>query len=166
MDVHGKTKENVKSIMDIAYICDREELHSQPGHSGKTVKPKEKFILAMDRRRELSKWAERLNMSYGYCSNLRNIVDLNDAKINHMKSHDCHVFIETLQPIAFNALPNDVLKLLIEISKFFKNLCSITLLEEVLKEIHRNIAINLRKLDTIFLPGFFNVIGQLPVYLA
>jgi len=145
--------------MDIAYICDREELHSCPGPSGKKVKPKAKFILTMDKRRELSERVDRLNMSYGYCSNLRNILDLNDAKFNHMKSHDCHVFMEALLPIAFGALLDDVLKLLIEI-EFFKNLCSTTLQEEVLKEMHRNISITLYNLGTIFPPGFFNVIGH------
>ena len=51
-----------------------------------------------------------------YCSNFRNNVDLNESKFNNMKSHDFHVFIETLLPIAFGALPDDVLKLLIELS--------------------------------------------------
>jgi len=45
MDVHGKTKDNVKSRMDVVAICDREELHLQPGPSGKMVKLKVRFIL-------------------------------------------------------------------------------------------------------------------------
>ena len=79
-------------------------------------------------------------MPDGYCSNLKNIVDPNETKFNNMKSYDCHVFMQTLLPIAFGALPDDVLKPLIEISKFFKNLCSTTLREDMLEEMHRNIA--------------------------
>ena len=105
-------------------------------------------------------------MSCTYWSNLRNNMDLNDAKLNYMKCHDCLVFVETLFSIAFSALPNDVLKLLIEITLFLKNLCSTTLQEEVLKQMHRNIAITLHKLETIFPPSFFYVIGHLPMYLA
>jgi len=71
-------------------------------------------------------------MPDGYYSNLRNIVDPNEAKFNNMKNHDSHVFMETLLPIAFDALPDDVLKSLIELSQFFKNLCSTTLWEDVL----------------------------------
>jgi len=67
MDVPRKTKDNVKSRMGVAYICDREELHLQPGLSGKTVKPKAtKFILGKDKRRELSEWIKGLNMPDGY----------------------------------------------------------------------------------------------------
>jgi len=65
-------------------------------------------------------------MSDGYFSNLRNIVDPNEAKFNNMKSHDCHVFIEALLPTSFGALPDDMLKPFIEISQFFKNLHSTT----------------------------------------
>jgi len=38
-------------------------------------------------------------------------MDPNEAKLNNMKRYDCYVFMETLLPIAFCALPNDVLKL-------------------------------------------------------
>jgi len=38
-------------------------------------------------------------MPYGYCSNFRNIMDPNEAKFNKVKSHDCHVFMETLLPL-------------------------------------------------------------------
>jgi len=44
------------------------------------------------------------------------LVDPNNAKFKNMKSHDYHVFMETLLPIAFGALLDDVLKPLIEIS--------------------------------------------------
>ena len=40
MDVHGKTKDNAKSRMDVAKIYDRQELHLHLGPSGKPVKPK------------------------------------------------------------------------------------------------------------------------------
>ena len=78
----------------------------------------------------------------------------NDAKFNNMKSHYCHVFMETLLPIAFGVLPNDGLKPLTEISQFFKNLCSTTLREDMLEEMHRNIVITLCKLETISLLAF------------
>ena len=59
-----------------------------------------------------------------------------------------------------------MLKPLIEISQFFKNLCSTTLREDMLEELHRNIVITLCKLETIFPPGFFNVMEHLPAHLA
>ena len=115
VDVHEKTKDNVNSGIDVAYISDRKELHLQPSPSGKTVKPKAKFILAIDERRGLCKWVKGLKMPDGYCSNLRTIAHPIYAKFNNVKSCNYHVLMETLLPVAFSALANDVLKPLIEI---------------------------------------------------
>ena len=60
MDVHGKTKDNAKSKMDVAKVCDRLELHLHPGPSGKPVKPKAKFVVPMDKRKELCEWVKEL----------------------------------------------------------------------------------------------------------
>ena len=49
MDVNGKTKDNAKSRMDVAEICDRPELHLHSGSSGRLVKPKVKFVLPVDK---------------------------------------------------------------------------------------------------------------------
>jgi len=49
IDVHGKTKDNAQSRMDVAEICDRPELHLHSGSSGKPVKPKAKFALPVDK---------------------------------------------------------------------------------------------------------------------
>jgi len=143
--------------MDVADICDREELHLHTGLSGKTVKPKAKFVPPVDKQRESCEWVKEFQMPDRYCANFRNIVDPNEAKFNNMKSHDYYVFMEAPLLIAFGALPDDVLKPLIKISQFFKNLYSTKLGEDILEKMHRNIAIALWKLGTIFLPGFFNV---------
>jgi len=105
-------------------------------------------------------------MPDGYCSNLRNIVDPNEAKFNNMKSYDCHAFMETVLPIAFGALLDDVLKSPIEISQFFKNLCLTTLREDMVAELHCNVVIILCKLETIFPHGFSNIMEYLPVHLT
>jgi len=51
IDVHEKIEDNVKSRMDVTDICDRQELHLQPSLSDKTVKPKAKFVLPMNKQR-------------------------------------------------------------------------------------------------------------------
>ena len=64
----------------------------------------------------------------GYCSNISRCVEDNGRKISCMKSHDHHVFLEQLLPIAIRGLlPKQVCEPLIELSNFFKNLCSKTL---------------------------------------
>lgn len=60
------------------------------------------------------------------------------GKLSHLKSHDCHVFMETLVPIAFCGLPERIWKPITEISLFFKDLCSSTLREENLHRMDKS----------------------------
>ena len=53
-----KTKDNAKSRMDVAEIYDRQELHLHLGPSGKSVKSKAKFVLPVNKRRELCEWVK------------------------------------------------------------------------------------------------------------
>ena len=83
-----------------------------------------------------------------------------------MKSHDHYVFLENLLPVAFAAFLEDVLGPLVELSEFFRNLCSNELHVSMLEEMNKNIDIILYKLDTVFPPGFWNVMEHLPIHLA
>jgi hypothetical protein len=82
-----------------------------------------------------------------------------------MKSHDCHVFMERLLPIAFSALPHQVWSPIAELSKFFKDLCSTILRVDDLLLMEQNIVTTTCKLEKIFPPGFFNSMEHVPIHL-
>ena len=84
----------------------------------------------------------------------------------NMKSHDHHVFLKNLLPVAFAALPEDVLGPLVELSEFFRNLSSSELHVSKLEGMNKSIAIILCKLETIFPPDFWKVMEHLPTHLA
>jgi len=95
--------------------------------------------------------------------NLARWVDVVKGRIHGLKSHDCHVFMETLLPIVFSSLPMHVLNLLIKINHFFKDLCSATLNNESLTRMEQNIPIIICMLERIFPPGFFDSMKHLPI---
>ncbi|XP_060183229.1 uncharacterized protein LOC132613202 [Lycium barbarum] len=105
-------------------------------------------------------------MSDGYASNLGKCVDMEQGKLHWMKSHDCHVFMETLLPVAFSGLPTRTWKPMTEISLFFKDLCSSTLRVDNLERMHKNISVITNKLEKILPPGFFDVMEHLPIHLV
>jgi len=107
-----------------------------------------------------------LSLPDGYNSNFANIVNPTNTKLQNLKSHDYHVFMEALLPIAFSALPADVLEPLASLSEYFRNICASVLREDQRMEMHQQIAIILCKLETIFPSGFWNVMEHLPVHLA
>ena len=66
-------------------------------------------------------------------------VDMKKHKLFGLKSHDCHVFMERLIPIAFRELlPRNVWQALIEISIFFfKNVTSTVITKEDTERLER-----------------------------
>jgi hypothetical protein len=64
----------------------------------------------------------------GYASNVSRCVKLKERCIRGLKSHDSHIIMQQLMPIALRGtLPRKVIKPLIELSSFFREICSKTL---------------------------------------
>ena len=92
---------------------------------------------------------------------------IEDGRILGMKSHDCHIFMQDLLlPVFRDVLDEKVLEPLVDLSNYFKRLCSKSLSVDVLEQMEKNIAITLCKLERIFIPAFFDVMVHLAVHLA
>ena len=64
---------------------------------------------------------KKLRVPDGFSSNISQCVNLKDHKIIGLKSHDCHVLIQHILPIALrDIVPNDVCEAVTELSLFFK----------------------------------------------
>ncbi|XP_055962307.1 uncharacterized protein LOC130015688 [Mercurialis annua] len=93
-------------------------------------------------------------------------VDLNSLKMMGMKSHDCHVFMQRLLPIALRELlPAEVWEPLTELSIFFRELTATSLKKADLQRLEFDIPKILCKLERIFPPSFFDSMEHLPVHL-
>lgn len=87
-------------------------------------------------------------------------------KLFGMKSHDCHVFMQRLLPIAFREfLPNNVWEAVTELSLFFRDLTSATLRINDIRRLEEQIPIILFKLERIFPPALFDSMEHLLVHL-
>jgi len=122
MDNKEKTKDNENARLDLAEFCHRNELLLKINPNGKHIKPKAKFSLTNKQKTDVCEWVKGLKMPDGYASNISRCVDTKHRRLFRMKSHDCHVFMECLLPIAFNALPEPIWKPLTELSQFFRDL--------------------------------------------
>jgi hypothetical protein len=165
MDIKDKTKDNIKARLDLELYCSRSELALRQHSTGNTVKPKAKYTLTREQKKDVCDWVKQLRFPDGYASNLRNCVDLSTCRLSGMKSHDCHIFMERLLPVAFTELPEAILKPLAELSKFFRDLCSTELRVGDLRQMQLNIPTILCSLEKIFPPGFFDSMEHLTVHL-
>lgn len=129
--------------------------------------PRAPYQLTSQERRQVLEFLAKVKLPDGYSSNIARCASLDDGKISNMKSHDCHVFMQDLLTPTFQGiLPKAVLEPLVELSLFFKQLCSKTLRIDVLDRLEKSIDITLCKLEKVFVPAFFDVMVHLPIHLA
>ena len=165
MDVSDKTCDTTSARADIKKYCLCTQLHSYKDDNGKEVMPKAPFALNKDQRKALCEWVSQLRFSDSYASNWNRCVDLQGGKLHGMKSHDCHVFMERLLPVALRELlPVPIWNAITEISQFFRDLCCYTITISDMERLERNIAEIICKLEKIFPPAFFNSMEHLPVH--
>jgi len=140
MNVKGKSKDDINSRKDLATHCKRRRLHVQvtddsDGHR-REVMPPAAYVLNKEQRKVLCDWICNLKFPDGYAFNFSRCVDRTNGWLHNLKSHDYHVFMEYLFPIATRELlPLNVWKVLTELSQFFRDLC--------VKRVHMNDVIRL-----------------------
>jgi len=124
MNVKSKTKDDLKSRKDMSTRCKHRRLNVRFVEVGegsvREVMPPAPYVLTTDHRKVLFDWIRTLKFSDGYALNLGRCVDVRNASLHNMKSHECHVFMQRLLSVAFkDLLPNNVWKILTELSQFF-----------------------------------------------
>jgi hypothetical protein len=103
IDVKGKTKDNIKARLDIAlfYNCKNMELVFD---GSRVAKPRASFVLEKNTQLLVYKWLKCLCFPDGHGSNISRLVNMEECRLYGMKSHDCHMFMQILIPLAYRDL--------------------------------------------------------------
>lgn len=108
-NVSGKTKDNDNSRKYLALYCGRKDLELILQANGRLLKQRENYTLIKEDTIVVCRWMEELRIPVGYSSNLGICADIEKSSIQGIKSHGCHVFMETLLPIVLRYLLMHVL---------------------------------------------------------
>jgi len=165
IDVKGKTNDNIKAILDLTLFCNRKYMELVFDRS-RVAKPRASFVLEKNAQLLVYKWLKSLRFPDGHASNISRLVNMEEYRLYGMKSHDYHVFIRTLIPLAFrDLLPKGIWDALTEISHFFRDICSSKLNVDHIERLEMNIIEKICKLEMIFPPSFFDSMEYLPIHL-
>ena len=118
MNVKDKTKDDLK---DMLTHCKCRRLHVRVvkarERSRQEVMPQAPNVLQKEHRKVVCEWICKLKFPDGYALNLSRCVDMRNASLHNLKSHDCLVFMQRLLPLAFrDLLPTNVWNVLTELS--------------------------------------------------
>nr|XP_009768699.1 PREDICTED: uncharacterized protein LOC104219689 [Nicotiana sylvestris] len=157
-----KSKDNIKAWKDLQDMGIRRDLwpdENDECHLAVFTNPKEKKMAFLTTLKNIS-------VLDGYSSNMSGCIDPDQRRIFGLKSHDCHIIMEQLLPIAIrNVLPKEVVAVLVELSSFFRELCLKSLSLADLEKLQNRIVLTLCHLEILFSPTFFTVMVHLTVHL-
>nr|XP_027063083.1 uncharacterized protein LOC113689513 [Coffea arabica] len=162
-----KTKDNKKSRLDLRDMGIRSELHPIEKGNGRSVLPPACFTMKKKEKEIFCKVLKGIKVPDGYAANISRCVKVKPPKISGLKSHDYHILMQQLLPIALRrTLSKAVRSPLIKLSRYFRKLCSKVLDPADLVHLEKEIGIILCQLERIFPPSFFNVMVHLAVHLV
>jgi len=91
----------------------------------------------------------------GYSSNIQSLVSMQNLKLVGLKSHDCHILMQQLLPVAIHGiLPKNVRQTITSLCALFSSICSKVIDPLKLDELQAEIVIILCQLEMFFPPSF------------
>ncbi|KAL4010561.1 hypothetical protein IC575_030062 [Cucumis melo] len=125
------------------------------------------YTLTQEEKRCVLKILLEVKVPEGYSSNVKNIVSMIDLKLNGLESHDCHVLLQQLFPIAIRSvLPKHVWYAITRLCIFFNLICNKVIDVQQLEKLEEDIVVTMCLLEKYFPPSFFTIMMHLTVHIV
>jgi hypothetical protein len=161
----GKSKDNLNSRLDLQALGIRSDLHPIDV-DGQLYLPPAPYTMSPNEKKLFCEVLKGVKFPAGYASDIRHNVHVNERKVFGLKSHESHIVLQHLMPLAVRKiLPEIVSAAVIRVSNFFKKICSPVIRITDMESLEADIAETLSLLEAIFLPSFFDVMVHLMVHL-
>jgi hypothetical protein len=121
LDTKGKTKDGLKSRMDLVNQGIRPDLHLEPPQNGKVQIPDAAYNLTNDEKTTICKLLRGIKVPIGFSSNIKSLVSMKDLTMTNYNSHNCHVMLTMFLPIVIRAICPDYIKMVITWMSYFFN---------------------------------------------
>ncbi|KAL6217008.1 hypothetical protein ACLB2K_010226 [Fragaria x ananassa] len=163
LGIPGKSKDSLNARLDMKKMKIKEKLW--PAESGPL--PMGAYSI-LNREKELfCKVLAVAILPDGLASNIARKVHVKERTIHSLKSHDCHIIMQQLLPLAVrNALPPAATILMLELSRFFRHLSSKKGTEESFHKLTTKITLILCQMERMFPPSMFDVMVHVMIHLA
>ncbi|XP_027364391.1 uncharacterized protein LOC113871494 [Abrus precatorius] len=151
LNLKGKTKDGLKSRLDLQLMGIREQLYPQPMGKRTYLSPA-CHTLSKKEKTSFCESLRGVKVPYGYSSNVKSLVSMKDLKLVGLKSYDCHVLMQQFLPIAIrDVLPKNVSKVINP---------------QKLDDLENEAVLILCQLEMYFPPSFFDIMVHLIIHLV
>ena len=163
---NAKSKDGVKARKDLEDMGIRSKLHTQT-RGKKTYLPPASYWLSKEEKKIFCNRLSKFRGPDGYCANISNCVSVDPPAIGGLKSHDHHVLLQHLLPVALRGLlPKGPRFAISRLCNFFNRLCQRVLDAEKLITLESELVHTLCQLERFFPPSIFDIMFHLPIHLS
>ncbi|KAK9054123.1 hypothetical protein SSX86_025200 [Deinandra increscens subsp. villosa] len=166
LNIPGKSKDGVNIRKDMLLMNIRPNL--APEQRGDRIYlPPACYNTSKEERKQFCQCLHDIKVPSTYSANIKRLVSLKDSKLLGMKSHDCHVLMTHMIPIAIRGLlPDHVRHTITKLCLFFNNIHSKVIDVEALDQWQKDIIETLCELEMYFPPSFFDIMVHLVCHIV
>ncbi|XP_010412528.1 PREDICTED: uncharacterized protein LOC104698838 [Camelina sativa] len=162
----AKSKDGVKARKDLEEMGIRRNLHTQT-RGKKIYLPPAAYWFSKDEKIRFCKRLAKLRGLDGYCANIANCVSLNPPVISGLKSHDHHILMQNLLPVALRCLlPEGPRVAITRLCNYFNRLCQRVIDPENLITLESEFVETMCQMERFFPPSLFDIMFHLPLHLG
>jgi hypothetical protein len=166
LDVKGKSKDGINSRKDLEAMNIRHDLHPE-SRGNKFYLPTAPHTLSRAERQIFCKRLANLRLPEGYGSNIGNCISVEEYKIVGLKSHDCHILMQQLLPVALRRLlPKGPRNSILKLCSFFNEICQGVVDRNEIEQLEEDVAETLCMLERYFPPSFFDIMVHLTIHIG
>src|SRR5438132_7003433 len=162
LNMKDKTKDGVNARLDMVDMGIRPELAPLVRRNRKLYYPPACYTLSKVEKTEFCTFLHGVKVLSGYSANLKRLVSMKDLKLIGMKSHDCHVMMTQMLPIAIRCIKPDYVKLAVtRLCHFFNAIAHKVIDPAELSALNIKIAETLCLLEMVFPLSLFDMMVHL-----
>lgn len=166
LDIKGRSKDGHSARKDLESMGIRPELHPRLDENDKVLLPPGQHTLTSSEIETFYWRLRNLKVPDGYSSNIANSFAQTN-KILGLKSHDYHVLMQQLLPVALKGLlPKGPRNALLRFCSFFYDISQRVVDVEKIEAAEQEIIETLCMLERYFPPSFFDVMIHLTIHLG
>ena len=152
LGVCGKSKDTPEARLDQKLVKDPEGRHPE------LFQGRASYALTKQEKEIFFECLNSIKVPSGFSSNVKGIINMAQKKFQNLKSHDCHVIMTQLLPIALRGLlPDNVREAIVKLCAFLNAISQKVINPEDLPRLQNDVVECLVSFELVFPPSFFKI---------
>ena len=141
---------------------EQDNLHPDKTDDGRHYLSPASYTLSKEEKESMFECLASIKVPSRFSSNIKGIINVPEKKFGHLKSHDCHVLMTQLLPVALRGiLPPNVRLATVKLCAFLNAISQKAIDTTDLAKLQNDVVQCLVSFELVFPPSFFDIMTHL-----